>query len=199
MSDKAKMSLAERVGRMILFPLAAWDDARQKKREEEARRIAEQQAAERQRIETERRAAEQERIAKLNEEKANAEQTKKEHAARGERARFRCQLLFDTHAHRIGDKFTQEKLDKYFKNYMNDTFPVDLVERRGQDLEVMIKEFVEEDSPVAPMSASEIKAHFDKQRKDVILSSPAEDLLEAMLAEINYREDQAMMNAMRQK
>jgi hypothetical protein len=103
-------------------------------------------------------------------------------------------LLYDQYEYKIKDKFPQEKLERYFEQYMNDDFSVDLVERRGQDLEVMIKGFLGEEKSKKPNSRVEIKAFFDHQRADAIAAGLAPEVLEATLVDINFREDQAMMD-----
>ncbi len=191
--DDEKMGFAEWLGRIILFPLSQADKAAANKRNEAIKAREQEDKQERMRLESARREEDRQRLAQQAADKERLEAEKTEHMARGEKARYRCQLLFDRLAHKIGDKFPQTKLDRYFQDYMNDSFPVELIERRGQELEVMIQSFVGDQQPNKPKSRVEIKEFFDKERADVRKADMAPELQEVQLAEINFREDQAMM------
>lgn len=193
-TDRPKMPFAEKVGRFILFPLSWIDNAAKAKKRQRQERADAEEAARQQELNAQKREAELQRKAEAATEQAKLESEKTENLARGEKARYRCQLLYDQFEYKIRDKFPQEKLQRYFEQYMNDEFSVDLIERRGQDLEVMIKGFVGEDKPKTPKSRVEIKAFFDHQRTDANAAGLAPEVLEATHVDINFREDQAMMD-----
>ena len=194
-SDKAPMPFAERVGRLILFPLSWIDEASTKRREKLRKEREEAKAAEQRRIEAERRAEQTRHMEEFNAakaaEEARIEAEKVEDLARGERARYKCQLLYDRYEYQIREKFPQEKLDRYFDEYMKDEFPAEVIERRSEDLQAMIKSFVEVDQPTQK-SPDEITQYFEQQRSHLQTLNLAPDVLEAQILELNYRQDQAM-------
>lgn len=193
MSEEKKMGFAEWVGRIVLFPLSWIEQAAvegRKKREaaeeaareqERQRELAEQRESDRQkRLEQE----EQERIQEAEQQKS---------LAKAENARYECQLLYDRYQYKIGEKFTQEKLDKYFADFMKDEFSSEIIEKRARDLCEMIMSFVDE--PQNKLTTRvEIKAFYDKERQDAQAANLPQDVLEATIAELNSREDQAMMD-----
>ena len=193
-TDEPKMPFAEKVGRLILFPLSWIDNAAAKRSRLRQERLVAEQTARQHELDAQSREAKLQRDAEAAAEQARLESDQSEKMARGEKARYRCQLLYDQYEYKIKDKFPQEKLERYFEQYMNDDFSVDLVERRGQDLEVMIKGFLGEEKSKKPNSRVEIKAFFDHQRADAIAAGLAPEVLEATLVDINFREDQAMMD-----
>ncbi|QEG21016.1 hypothetical protein [Mariniblastus fucicola] len=199
MADEAeKMSFAEWVGRLVLFPLSWADRAATAKRRrtreaaeaEEAERREQAAALQRQQDAAQAAAQADERRRAEKEQEAALEDAK----IRAERTRFKCQLLYDQHEYKIRDKFPQEKLKHYFEEYLDDELSIEVIERRGQELEAMIHGFLDDGKPKKPRSRVELKAFFDKQRADAKEAGLSTEVLEATLVDINVREDQAMMD-----
>lgn len=200
MSDGEKMGFAEWVGRKVLFPLSRIDQAATKRKAQVQKELEEAEAAEQRKIEAERRAEQARHMEEFNAAKAakeaRVEAEKVEDLARGERARYQCQLLYDRHEYQIREKFPQEKLDRYFDEYMKDEFPAETIERRGLDLQAMIKSFVNVDQP-KQKSPESIQEYFDQQRAHLQSMNLASDVLEAQILELNYRQDQAIKEQLR--
>ncbi len=196
MSESETMSLAERIGRIVLFPLSMIDRAATKRRAE-VQKLQEMQCKQEQlRIDAEQCEKERQKIAQESAERDRAEAERSMHLSRGEKARYSSQLLYDRHEYQIREKFPQEKLERYFDEYMNDEFPVELIEKRGQDLKAMIESFVEGDKP-KQSSPDAVKQYFDEQRIHLNSMDLAPDVLEAQLLELNYRQDQAIKEHLR--
>ncbi len=200
MSDEVPMPFAERVGRFVLFPLSWIDNASTKRKAKVQKEREEAEATELRKIDSERRAEQARHMEEFNAaktaEEARVAAEEVEDLARGERARYQCQLLYDMHEYQIREKFPQEKLDRYFDEYMKDEFPAETIERRGQDLQTMIKSFVDGDQP-KQKSPEAITQYFEQQRTHLQSMNLAPDVLEAQILELNYRQDQAIKEHLR--
>lgn len=183
------MSFAERIGRIVLFPIALieWYFTKQSNNTGSSGGSYEPSSHTLSNGANEMKIAQEAEIARMA---AVVEQA-------AERARFRCQLVYDRLAHRIKDRFSQEKLEAYFEKYMNDSLTPELIESRGRELESLLNSLAGHEDEEKPTAPSKIQAFFQKQRDEIEVSQIADELKEKLIAEINFREDQAIMEALR--
>ncbi len=182
-----EMSVAELLGRLLLFPI--WIAEYYYKRKKTLRAQATQQSFDQ---------SEQLRKSAAEQEDARAKQQASHEAAEREAVRYRCQLAYDKHSHLLQGKFSEEKLAKYFAQYMNDSTPLETVLRRATELEELIAELSGKRSGESKeRTFTTIKDEFDKKREEAKNANADPEVLEAIIAELNYQEDQAMMRAAR--
>ncbi len=186
-----EMSVAELLGRLLLFPI--WIVEYYYKRNRTLRAQARQQSVDR---------SEQLRKVAVEQEDARAKQQAAQQAfheaAEREAVRYRCQLAYDKHSHLLQGNFSEEKLAKYFSQYMNDNTPLETVLRRATELEQLIAELSGKRSGESKeRTFTSIKDEFDKKREEARNANADPEVLEAIILELNYQEDQAMMRAAR--
>ncbi len=79
---------------------------------------------------------------------------------------------------------------------MNDKTPLETVLRRATELEELIAELSGKRSGESKeRTFTTIKDEFDKKREEAKNANADPEVLEAIIAELNYQEDQAMMRA----
>ncbi len=119
-------------------------------------------------------------------------------SGRIEKARFDVQLVYDRHASSIAKEFPEKKLQDYFEKYMNDSIDVETVEQRGRDLQDMILGLAKPtENKKKEITPETIRAHYDRQRRQLEALDLEPDAHEGQLAELNYQEDQALSDHFR--
>lgn len=184
-SPKEK-TIAEHLGRILLFPLWIVESRLKRKRELIATKQRQNDAQH-----------EQIKQEKVEHQKAAAKQQASHEASEREAAQFRCQLIYDKHSHLLEGKFSEEKLANYFSKYMNGSIALETVLRRATELEQLITELAGPRPVEKERSFATIRDEFAKKREEAQNSSADPEVLEAIIAELNYQEDQAMMRAAR--
>lgn len=131
-------------------------------------------------------------------QQADRESEAKTKKQRIEKARFDVQLLHDQYASKIGEKFPDDKLAKYFEEYMNDELDTETVEQRGRDLQEMILGLAKPtENKKKVVTPETIREHYDRQRKQLDALGLEADARENQLVELNYQEDQALSDYFR--
>ena len=93
---------------------------------------------------------------------------------RRENIRADCEMLFSLLAPEIGDRFTRELFEDYVKRYLHDGLDADEVERRGEQLQDLLRQHHEKAVPPKANSLSELAQWFER-RKTEIDALPVED------------------------
>lgn len=194
-SEEESMSLAEAIGRIILFPLAIVDSRntrRRKEKEEEQRKL---DAEEKVRLAAIRSEEEARLIAERAEKQRNENEFRKADADRREEARKDCLLLYHRHHTDIAESLPWDRFNEYMTRFMNDQVDAAAVEKRGQELRDMISSFFGS-SPFnrsAPQSSlAEISKEFERRRSEVQLMPCDETAREAQLAHLAIEEARAI-------
>jgi hypothetical protein len=126
-------------------------------------------------------AARQEREQAENQRKAETKRRRTD-------ARAAASLTYSLYAPKLGNRFTQEMLDRYFKEFMGEDHSADDVERRGRELLEIIQKLAVEDAPAKPpMSLAELTTWYLDQKQQIEPMQVDERLKRAYLADLNKR------------
>lgn len=110
-------------------------------------------------------------------------------------ARLECELYYDQHAAQLREQFPQERLAAYFKEYLGNEHPPELVEQRKELLLQMLRNTHGEAEPGRKrfQSLEEIADHYAEQRRQ-IQDNPRFDpeTCDTILKALNTQEDQAI-------
>lgn len=145
-------------------------------REQEERRRREEQ-------EYARQAPERERWQRAAEERERLEGEAKK---RREDAHFDCELLYSLYARDIGERFTRQMLDQFMEKYMGDAHAPDVVERRAEQLQDILRQHYEQIHPPPKFTSVEQVTAWMQREKSAIEALPVEDRVKRrLLAEVH--------------
>ncbi len=148
------------------------------RRDEEARRIAEQQDEQIQ--------AERERSARSGQ--LQQHETESEATRRRTDARAEIQLRFSLLAPKLGNRFTQEMLADYVTTYMGDDHSPDDVERRGHDLIATLETHLQEEEGAGTLvDLEQLDSWFQIQKQRIDHSLAEDKLKRQLLALLNVQ------------
>jgi len=116
-----------------------------------------------------------------------------------ENVRYQCRLLYDRYAKELKTSMSQKRFDEYFVTYLPDRYSAEEVERRGAELQAMLRDTVKPEPPSRPRRGlHEIQEEFTRRRSEVTASSLDEDTKAALVVDLNREEDKAIRGAMQQ-
>jgi hypothetical protein len=152
-------------------------DARRREQEQKRREREEQKRRE----QGERHGPERERQRQLAEERRlQLEATAREARQTREDTRYACELFYNLHAPKIGDRFSKQDLHDFLNRYMGDAQSLDVIRRRAAQLTETIRQHVEAVDPPDQIESLEgLAAWYAKQRA----------LLEGLNVEPNIRQE----------
>lgn len=164
----------------ILAPIPRYfheqNTATRRRREAEARRQQEalearwkEEQLQRERAESDRRAAE---YRKLREEQQRRDAIE---GRRRTQARADCLLCYSQHMNEIADRFSRSNVNSFIRKFMSDNQPADEVEKRGQQLQRIIKEHANAANPPRKSNSLEELANWYAKEQSQIQSLPIED------------------------
>lgn len=135
------------------------DKERKEREREEARRHEE----------WEREAPERERLWQIAEERRLKEEAVRADARQTrEDTRYACELFYNLHAPKIGDRFTKQDLHDFMNRYMGDQQPLDVLRRRANQLTETIRQHVDAvDPPEAMGSLEELADWYATQKAQI--------------------------------
>lgn len=155
----------------ILLPIACtlhvWLQQRLREQSQQRQQARKHSEAEQRRREAEAQLASQspEQEQKQREMEGRTRRTAEAQQAR-EEARAACELLYQLHAHALGERFPRAIFDDFLKRYLSDDRPPEYVAQRAQQLQEIIKRLADAVSPpVAPASIAEMTAAYKRQRE----------------------------------
>jgi hypothetical protein len=113
----------------------------------------------------EREAPERERQYRIAEERRlQQEAVSREARQTREDTRYACELFYNVHAPKIGDRFSKQELHDFINRYMGDTQSLDVIRRRANQLVETIRQHVEAVDPPEEIATLEaLGAWYEKQ------------------------------------
>lgn len=115
-------------------------------------------------------------------------------AERRQSARQKLLLCYHQHSPHVQDSVSWERFQEYIVHYLADSLTADQVEANAERMIETITGFFEE-SVAAQVyrSVTDISRQYDIERKEIMDAGYSDDKTAAMLADVNFREDQALM------
>jgi hypothetical protein len=111
-----------------------------------------------------------------------------QHQQRREDARVACEMLFQLHAHALGDRFSKEVFEDFMRRYLGDARAPEDVESRAKQLQEIILQHVQQIDPPAPTHTIDSLTKWYQQTKALIDSlDVAERYKQAQLISLNRR------------
>lgn len=166
--------------------------ARMRRLEREA--VRRQRAADRERArldrEYERTRPERERLAN---EAAKREETAQRDRQTAQRrrtdARAACDVLYALHVPEIGERFPREKYEAFVRTYMMDAHDPAEVERRGAELQALIRQHLSQAKPHerTPRSIQDLSAWFLEQEARILALGLGDEMKETHLLQLRVR------------
>jgi hypothetical protein len=103
-------------------------------------------------------------------------------------ARAQCELLYNQHFAEIKKRFSKKALDEFMQEYMADSQPAEIVERRSRELQRIIEEHRVAVKPIRKFhTIQELAEWFVKEQKRIQTLPIDDELREEHLVQLNMR------------
>jgi hypothetical protein len=155
----------------------------QRQRDTEASRRLSEERERQSKVELERRKTER---AKATEEQGTAQR-------RRDDARARCDVFYEIHAPELLKRFPRETYDDFKKRYFGEDKPADQVEKRADELLVVLRQHLEKiDPPKKTTDVASLTKWYEDTRRKIEALQIDERSIKAQVAQLNARYTELM-------